>query len=141
MTRTSSVKAAFKKAAALLEFCGLSEKSQERAGNLPTISQRRLELAKALGTSPEVILLDEIMAGLNITECDQAMDLVRKICSNGVTILMVEHVMRAVMALCGRIIVLNRGKVLSEGEPKKIVNDPLVIKAYLGEGVSNASGS
>ena len=138
LTRVDNVDEAFREAFDVISFCELSDKPHERAGNLPTISQRRLELAKALALKPKVILLDEIMAGLNINECSQAIDLVRKIKSDGVTVIMVEHVMQAVMSLCERVIVLNQGRLIAQDTPSAIANDPVVVEAYLGKGGGNA---
>lgn len=138
LSRESSVKKAFDEALDIIAFCDLADKPDERAGNLPTISQRRLELAKALALKPRVILLDEIMAGLNINECNLAIELVRKIRSDGVTIIMVEHVMQAVMSLCERVVVLNQGRVIAQNTPLAIADDPVVIEAYLGKGGGNA---
>ncbi len=138
LSRVDHVDEAFREAFDVISFCELSDKPHERAGNLPTISQRRLELAKALALKPKVILLDEIMAGLNINECSQAIDLVRKIKSDGVTVIMVEHVMQAVMSLCERVIVLNQGRLIAQDTPSAIANDPVVVEAYLGKGGGNA---
>jgi branched-chain amino acid transport system ATP-binding protein len=138
LTRVDNVDEAFCEAFDVISFCELSDKPHERAGNLPTISQRRLELAKALALKPKVILLDEIMAGLNINECSQAIDLVRKIKSDGVTVIMVEHVMQAVMSLCEKVIVLNQGRLIAQDTPSAIANDPVVVEAYLGKGGGNA---
>jgi len=131
--RTNSVNEARDKAAAVIKLCGLAARMNTPARNLTTIDQRRLELAKAMATAPKLILLDEIMAGLTRTECDTAMDLVRAILETGVTILMVEHVMKAVVSLCKRIVVLKQGYVLAEGEPKAVMNNQEVIDAYLGK--------
>lgn len=138
LSRMDDVEEAFSEALDVIRFCELSDKPHERAGNLPTISQRRLELAKALALKPKVILLDEIMAGLNINECNQAIDLVRKIKSGGVTIIMVEHVMQAVMSLCEKVVVLNQGQLIAQNTPAAIANDPVVVEAYLGKGGGNA---
>ena len=97
------------------------------------MDRRRLELARALATDPEVILLDEIMAGLTPTEIDEALHLLRKINQKGITIFMVEHIMKAVMSISNRIIVLNYGEKIAEGTPKEVAENPEVIKAYLGE--------
>lgn len=141
LSRLHSVDEAFVEAREIIDFCGIAEKPSERAGNLPTIAQRRLELAKALALRPSAILLDEIMAGLNINECDQAIDLVRKIRSDGVTIIMVEHVMQAVMSLCEKVVVLNQGRIIAQDSPSAIADDPVVIEAYLGKGGGNAESN
>lgn len=138
LCRTSDIAVARTMGLRILEFSGLLQKSEVVARNLTTIDQRRLELAKALATQPKLVLLDETMAGLNVTECDMAIDLVRKIRSTGVTVVMVEHVMRAVMALSDRIVVLNQGAKLAEGTPEDIAHDERVIHAYLGEGYKGA---
>lgn len=138
LCRTSDIGAARAEGLRILEFCGLGQKRGVLARHLTTIDQRRLELAKALATRPKLVLLDETMAGLNVTECDLAIELVRKIRSEGITIVMVEHVMRAVMALGDRIVVLNQGAKLAEGTPGEIAHDQRVIRAYLGEGYKSA---
>jgi branched-chain amino acid transport system ATP-binding protein len=96
--------------------------------------RKRLELARALATGPRVLLLDEVMAGLNPTETGRLIDLIRTIHGRGVTIFLIEHVMKAVMALSQRILVLNYGELIAQGVPEEIVRDPRVIEAYLGEG-------
>jgi branched-chain amino acid transport system ATP-binding protein len=99
---------------------------------LTTIDQRRLEMARALATQPRLLLLDEVMAGLNPAEIDQAVALVGKLSERGLTIVIVEHVMRAIMAVARHIVVLDHGQKIAEGTPKEIVENPEVIRAYLG---------
>lgn len=130
--RVTSTHAA-KEAARLLEFVGLSEMDAIPAKDLTLVNQKLLEVARALATKPEVLLLDEIMAGLNPTEIAQAMELVSKIRAQGITILMIEHVMKAIMSVCDRIMVLHHGKKIAEGTPQEIATSETVIKVYLGE--------
>jgi branched-chain amino acid transport system ATP-binding protein len=120
------------KAREAIEFVGLSAKEQTPARDLTTIDQRRLEMARALATQPRLLLLDEVMAGLNPSEIDQAVALVGKLSQRGLTILIVEHVMRAIMAVARHIVVLDHGQKIAEGNPKEIVENPEVIRAYLG---------
>ena len=115
-----------------IAFVGLSEKEQTPARALTTIDQRRLEMARALATGPRLLLLDEVMAGLNPAEIDQAVALVGKLSQRGLTIVIVEHVMRAIMAVARHIVVLDHGQKIAEGTPKQIVENPEVIRAYLG---------
>jgi branched-chain amino acid transport system ATP-binding protein len=120
------------KAREAIEFVGLSAKEQTAAKDLTTIDQRRLEMARALATAPRLLLLDEVMAGLNPSEIDQAVALVGKLSQRGLTIVIVEHVMRAIMAVARHIVVLDHGQKIAEGTPKEIVENPEVIRAYLG---------
>jgi branched-chain amino acid transport system ATP-binding protein len=116
-----------------LEFVGLSAVSRSQARDLTLSNQKRLELARAMATAPELLLLDEMMAGLNQTEIAEAMELIQRIRAKGITIVMIEHVMKAIMNVCDRIIVLHHGKKIAEGTPNEIVNSPTVIEVYLGE--------
>jgi branched-chain amino acid transport system ATP-binding protein len=120
-------------AAELLEFVGLSEMAAIPTRDLTLVNQKLLEVARALATKPEVLLLDEIMAGLNPTEMDQAMELVSKMCAQGITIFMIEHVMKAIMSICDRIMVLHHGEKIAEGTPKEIAKSKTVVEVYLGE--------
>jgi branched-chain amino acid transport system ATP-binding protein len=120
------------KAREVIEFVGLSAKQQTAARDLTTIDQRRLEMARALATQPRLLLLDEVMAGLNPSEIDQAVALIGRLSQRGLTIVIVEHVMRAIMAVARHIVVLDHGQKIAEGAPKQIVEDPQVIRAYLG---------
>ncbi len=117
----------------ILEFVELSKMRNSRAMDLILANQKRLELARALATGPELLLLDEVMAGLNPTEVSQAMDLVKKIHERGITILMIEHVMKAIMSICERIIVLHHGEKIAEGDPESVSTNKTVIEVYLGE--------
>ena len=125
-------------ARAAIEFVGLSAHEQTPAKDLTTIDQRRLEMARALATQPRILLLDEVMAGLNPTEIDQAVALVGKLSQRGLTIVIVEHVMRAIMAVARHIVVLDHGQKIAEGAPKEIVENPQVIRAYLGSDYAHA---
>lgn len=124
---------AAREAAGLLEFVGLSEKAAIPAKDLTLVNQKMLEVARALATKPDVLLLDEIMAGLNSTEIAQAMDLVTKIRAQGITIFMIEHVMKAIMSICDRIVVLHHGQKIAEGTPQEIATSKTVVEVYLGE--------
>ena len=117
----------------LLEFVGLAGMQQAPAQDLELANQKRLELARALATRPQLLLLDELMAGLNPTEVAEAMELVARIRDQGITIFMIEHVMKAIMSICDRILVLNHGKKIAEGTPHKIATSRTVIEVYLGE--------
>ncbi len=130
--RDKNTAAARDKAREAIEFVGLSAREQTAAKDLTTIDQRRLEMARALATEPRLLLLDEVMAGLNPAEIDQAVALVGKLSQRGLTIVIVEHVMRAIMAVARHIVVLDHGQKIAEGAPKEIVENPEVIRAYLG---------
>jgi branched-chain amino acid transport system ATP-binding protein len=116
-----------------LEFVGLSTVKGTPAKDLTLSNQKRLEVARALATKPELLLLDELVAGLNPTETAQAMELVTKIRDRGITILVIEHVMKAIMSICDRIMVLHHGEKIAEGTPEQITNNQTVIDVYLGE--------
>jgi branched-chain amino acid transport system ATP-binding protein len=133
--------AAREKAREAIGFVGLSNKENTPARDLTTIDQRRLEMARALATQPRLLLLDEVMAGLNGAEVDQAVALVHKLAARGLTIVIVEHLMRAVMAVAKHIVVLDHGQKIAEGEPKEVMNNPEVIRAYLGSGHAQAAGA
>src|SRR5262245_8911220 len=132
--RDKHVDAARTKAREAIAFVGLSAKENSPARDLTTIDQRRLEMARALATEPRLLLLDEVMAGLNPAEVDQAVALVGKLSQRGLTIVIVEHVMRAIMAVARHIVVLDHGQKIAEGSPQDIVANPEVIRAYLGAG-------
>lgn len=122
------------KAKELLEFVGLNKaKFDVPAKNLNVVELRRVQLAKALATMPKLLLLDELLTGLTPRESDEASELIKLINKQGVTVLIVEHVMRVIMGLCDRVTVLHHGEKIFEGTPKEVVNDENVVKVYLGK--------
>ena len=139
--RNRRLDAAREQACEAIDFVGLSAKENTPARDLTTIDQRRLELARALATKPRLLLLDEVMAGLNPTEIDQAVALIEKLSQRGLTIVIVEHVMRAIMAVARHIVVLDHGQKIADGNPKEVVANPDVIRAYLGTGYSQAASA
>jgi branched-chain amino acid transport system ATP-binding protein len=111
---------------------GLIAKADFMPPHLTLSDRKRLEVARALAMKPRLLLLDEVMAGLNLTEIERTIDLVREISAAGITVIVIEHVMKAVLALCDRAMVLNFGRKLTEGRPHDVVNEPAVVEAYLG---------
>jgi branched-chain amino acid transport system ATP-binding protein len=132
LKKKSSIKDCEKEAYDLIEKVGLSDKINDPAGSLNVSQRKKLELARALSTKPELLLLDEVVGGLNPTEVVDMMEIIKSINQSGVSILMIEHVMKAVMGVSHRILVLNHGEKLAEGEPAEIIKNPDVISAYLG---------
>jgi branched-chain amino acid transport system ATP-binding protein len=131
--RTTGPERARAEALKAIEFIGLVEKKDIPGGSLTIAEQKRLELARALATQPRLLMLDETMAGLNPMETREAVELLRKINAQGVTLIVVEHVMEAIMTISDRIMVLDYGKKIAEDVPEKIAQNEEVIKAYLGE--------
>jgi len=131
--RAVSVAEAEREAAELLEFVELSAAGSMQARDLSIGNRKRLEVARALATKPELLMFDEVMAGLNPSEIVQAMELIARIRSRGITIFMIEHVMKAIMNVCDRIIVLHHGRKIAEGTPREIAASRAVVEVYLGE--------
>ncbi|MGC2322829.1 MAG: ABC transporter ATP-binding protein [Terriglobales bacterium] len=126
------LKAARAVALEVLQQVGLGERAQMMARSLTIAGKKRLEVARALAAKPKLLLLDEVLAGLNPTEVALMIDLVRKIRDGGVSVFMIEHLMQAIMSLSDRIVVLNLGRKLAEGRPDEVVHNPDVVEAYLG---------
>jgi branched-chain amino acid transport system ATP-binding protein len=121
-----------REAMAHLEFVGLAGEAGRRAASLTLPSRKRLELAKSLAMKPKVLLLDEVNAGLNTAEIDKALEIIRRISARGITIVIVEHLMKVVLSLSQRIIVLHHGELIAAGKSDEVVHDPRVVEAYLG---------
>ncbi len=121
-----------RKIASVLEFVGLEGLGEKRAEELIPLDRKRLELARALATHPRLLLLDELIAGLTHTETLSMMETIRQINAKGITVLMIEHVMKAVMALSDKVVVLHHGEVIAEGDPAQVAGNQAVIDAYLG---------
>ena len=117
----------------ILEFTALMHRKDVLAKELGTADKKRLELARALGTNPSLLLLDEVMSGLNNTESNECVQLIRKINQNGITVLLIEHVMKVVVNLCEKIIVVHHGEKIAEGAADEVMNNELVIEVYLGK--------
>ena len=130
---TRSTRAARAAAREILELVGMSGKRDILGGSLTIVDKKRLEIARALATKPKLLMLDECMAGLNQTEIKDVMNLCLKLRENGLSLLIVEHIMEAIMPISDRIVVLNAGKKIAEGVPKEIADNDEVIKAYLGD--------
>lgn len=140
LNREKSLKGARRKAQEALEFVGLHDKRDLLARNLTIADRKRLEIARGLATSPRLLLLDEAMAGLNPAELQEMIKLIGNLVDFGITLFIIEHIMGVIMKLSHRVIVLNHGEKIAEGEPSQIASDKEVIKAYLGEEYLIAQG-
>jgi branched-chain amino acid transport system ATP-binding protein len=130
---TDKTAVAEEKALNVLKILSFENKKDERAGNLTIAELKRLEIARALATEPKLLLFDEVMAGLRPAEVDEMVQIIKKLRDQGITIFVIEHIMRAIMALSDRIVVIHFGKKIAEGPPQEVASDENVIKAYLGD--------
>jgi branched-chain amino acid transport system ATP-binding protein len=133
LVHSISVKKAEKNAEILLNKLKLEKKKNTLSKNLTVVERKRLELARALATKPKLLLIDEVIGGLNPTETDEISEILRELANSGITILMIEHVMRAILSLTEKVFVLDAGIKIAEGDPKNLLNDPVVIEAYIGK--------
>jgi branched-chain amino acid transport system ATP-binding protein len=135
---TDKTSEARKRALEVLRYLRMEDQKDKRAGNLTIADRKRLEIARALATRPKLLLLDEVMAGLRPTEVDEMVAIIKRMREGGITVFVIEHIMRAIMALSDRIAVLHFGTKIAEGIPQDIARDERVIKAYLGEDYGTA---
>jgi len=133
LTRLPTVSSARLEAERVVEACGLASHASGRARTLPIALRKRLEVARALATRPRLLLLDEVMAGLNPTELGGMVELIRRLHADGLTLIVIEHIMAAMMRLAQRILVLHHGEAIAQGTPAAITQDRRVVDAYLGE--------
>jgi len=131
--RVNTIKEARSEAERILEFCELDKEKEKLAKSLPIGGRKRLEIARALATKPSLLLLDETAAGLNPSEADAAIELIKNIRNSGISILIIEHIMKVIMTISDRIHVINFGQTITEGTPREVADNQEVIKAYLGD--------
>ena len=131
--RTNNRSEAEQKAVEVLQSLHFDKKKDLRAGNLTIVDRKRLEIARALATEPKLLLLDEVMAGLRPSEVDEMVAIIKQLRNRGITIFVIEHIMRAIMALSDHVVVLHFGQKIAEGAPQQVASDERVIKAYLGD--------
>ena len=128
----SSQRVAQARSLEILERCGLADRANDSAGRLTLLNRKRLELARALATSPKVLLLDEIAGGLNQHECEDLVSLIRQVQATGVTIIWIEHVLHALMSIVARALVLYQGQFIADGDPHEVIKQPRVAEIYMG---------